>query len=202
MDIHSKKILSFLKRNSNLDLEVPDIAFHLKLDENFVQNFLNSLYQKGFVTAKQNKQGRVYWYAVEEPPREEPDVAVEKTPEKISNSDDFDTLTEGGGGIPVMKVFAVLILIAVLGGGVILGGRYFDKKISSVTTTATKNLVPRNEFTPFKDTALVKIGNIQTEVKTLYATIDSLKKVLASIDSIAKSEEKKPEVKKTVKRRR
>ncbi|HON10640.1 MAG TPA: hypothetical protein PLE24_07215, partial [Chitinispirillaceae bacterium] len=109
----------------------------------------------------------------------------------------------GGGGFPVAKVIAFIIVIAILGGGRIMGSKYVEKRVNSVTTTATKDLLPRKEFDPFKDTAMVKIGNIQSEIKGLYGVIDSLKRVLASIDSTSKivPEEKKP-VKKPVKKKK
>ena len=205
MDIHSKRILNFIKKNNNLDLDVSDIAFHLKLDEQFVQNFLQNLARKGFVKAKQNQHGRVYWYAVAEPPkeaREEKVSTFEKDSGKPSD-DEFDALAEGGGGFPVAKVIAFIFIIAILGAGLILGSKYVEKRINSVTTIATKDLLPRKEFDPFKDTAMVKIGNIQSEIKGLYGVIDSLKSVLAFIDSTSKkvTEKKKP-VKKPAKKKK
>jgi predicted DNA-binding transcriptional regulator len=205
MDIHSKRILNLIKKNSNLDLDISDIAFHLKLDEQFVQNFLQNLARKGYVTARQNQHGRVYWYAVAEPPKEvkEEEISTFEKDSGKTSDDEFDALAEGGGGFPVAKVIAFIIVIAILGGGLIMGSKYVEKRVNSVTTTATKDLLPRKEFDPFKDTAMVKIGNIQSEIKGLYGVIDSLKRVLASIDSTSKivPEEKKP-VKKPVKKKK
>lgn len=205
MDIHSKRILNLIKKNSNLDLDISDIAFHLKLDEQFVQNFLQNLARKGYVTARQNQHGRVYWYAVAEPPKEvkEEEISTFEKDSGKTSDDEFDALAEGGGGFPVAKVIAFIIVIAILGGGLIMSSKYVEKRVNSVTTTATKDLLPRKEFDPFKDTAMVKIGNIQSEIKGLYGVIDSLKRVLASIDSTSKivPEEKKP-VKKPVKKKK
>lgn len=205
MDIHSKRILNLIKKNSNLDLDISDIAFHLKLDEQFVQNFLQNLARKGYVTARQNQHGRVYWYAVAEPPKEvkEEEISTFEKDSGKTSDDEFDALAEGGGGFPVAKVIAFIIVIAILGGGLIMGSKNVEKRVNSVTTTATKDLLPRKEFDPFKDTAMVKIGNIQSEIKGLYGVIDSLKRVLASIDSTSKivPEEKKP-VKKPVKKKK
>ena len=68
MDARGGRILEFLKENSHLDLEVPDIAFNVKKSEKTVEAALKKYQQKGLVTARQNEFGRVYWYALPSAP--------------------------------------------------------------------------------------------------------------------------------------
>ncbi|MBN1577292.1 MAG: hypothetical protein JW913_12110 [Chitinispirillaceae bacterium] len=68
METRGGKILEFLKENSQLDLEVPDIAFNVKKSEKTVEAALQKYQQKGLVTARQNEYGRVYWYALPSAP--------------------------------------------------------------------------------------------------------------------------------------
>ncbi|MBN1758215.1 MAG: hypothetical protein JW863_07860 [Chitinispirillaceae bacterium] len=68
MDARGGRILEFLKENSHLDLEVPDIAFNVKKSEKTVEAALKKFQQKGLVTARQNEFGRVYWYALPSAP--------------------------------------------------------------------------------------------------------------------------------------
>ena len=202
MDSHSKKILNFLRKNSNLDLEIPDISFHLKMDEHLVQNFLNTLYRQELITARQNERGRVYWYALEEKPLPKPPIPKAmpvpvSTPSKIIDDDDkFDALSEGSG-FPFMKMVAVLFLIAALGGAIYFGRKYFDKKLNTVTTSVTRDMVPIKDYQPFKDDATAKIGKLEEELRTLSTGFDSLKAVLATFDSL---KNEPPPVKKVVKK--
>jgi cell division protein FtsB/DNA-binding transcriptional ArsR family regulator len=59
MDGKVKKILNYLKKNG--DVEVDEIAFPLKMDEDFVQNALDTLRQDGLVASSRNGQGKVIW---------------------------------------------------------------------------------------------------------------------------------------------
>ena len=68
MEGRGGKVFEYLKENSNLDLEVPDIAFNVKKSEKTVEAALLKLQQKGLVTARQNEFGRVYWYALPSAP--------------------------------------------------------------------------------------------------------------------------------------
>jgi len=68
VDARGGRILEFLKENSHLDLEVPDIAFNVKKSEKTVEAALKKFQQKGLVTARQNEFGRVYWYALPSAP--------------------------------------------------------------------------------------------------------------------------------------
>jgi len=87
------KVLEFLKDNSHLDLEVPDIAFSVKKSEKTVEAALEKLQQKGLVTARRNEYGRVYWYALPSAPITRTyNVADLKTvkEELVSNNKDMD----------------------------------------------------------------------------------------------------------------
>jgi len=68
LETRGGKILEFLRENSHLDLEVPDIAFNVKKSEKTVEAALKKFQQKGLVTSRQNEYGRVYWYALPSAP--------------------------------------------------------------------------------------------------------------------------------------
>jgi DNA-binding transcriptional ArsR family regulator len=95
------KILEFLRENSHLDLEVPDIAFNVKKSEKTVEAALKKFQQKGLVTARQNEYGRVYWYALPSAPITKTfkleDLQASKgdtSPVKESSADDEVDLSE------------------------------------------------------------------------------------------------------------
>lgn len=91
MDARGGKILEFLKENSHLDLEIPDIAFNVKKSERTVEAALKKFQLKGLVTARQNEFGRVYWYALPSAPITKILKAEEllaPDPEKESGDDD------------------------------------------------------------------------------------------------------------------
>ena len=95
MDARGGKILEFLKENSHLDLEVPDIAFNVKKSEKTVEAALKKFQQKGLVTARQNEFGRVYWYALPSAPITkilQADELLPKTPEAASAEDDDEAV--------------------------------------------------------------------------------------------------------------
>ncbi len=100
METRGGKILEYLKENSHLDLEVPDIAFNVKKSEKTVEVALQKLQQKGLVTARQNEYGRVYWYALPSapatrtikledvaPPKESSVQKIDKAADEVDVSD-------------------------------------------------------------------------------------------------------------------
>ena len=100
MEARGGKILEFLKENSHLDLEVPDIAFNVKKSEKTVEAALQKLQQKGLVTARQNEYGRVYWYALPSAPETktikpaEVSSLKESTMSQVERSDDEVDLSD------------------------------------------------------------------------------------------------------------
>jgi hypothetical protein len=88
------KIIEFLRENSHLDLEVPDIAFNVKKSERTVEAALKKFQQKGLVTARQNEYGRVYWYALPSAPATKTfrveELTSQKKERKKSSGDDLE----------------------------------------------------------------------------------------------------------------
>lgn len=68
VDVTGGKVLDYLRENSQLDLEAPDIAFNVKKSEKTVEAALLKLQRRGLVTSRQNEHGRVYWYALPSAP--------------------------------------------------------------------------------------------------------------------------------------
>jgi cell division protein FtsB len=60
MDGKTKKILNYLKKNGG-DADVLDVSFGLNMDEDFVQNALDSLVQENLVTETRNEQGKILY---------------------------------------------------------------------------------------------------------------------------------------------
>lgn len=191
MDIYSKKILDFLKLNSNLDLEVADIAFHLKLDEQFVQNHMSALLRQEQVINRRNEYGRIYWYAAppqnldaEIPVMELPDTPPNLPPAINSNSqrEELDDVFEKEvKKIPLLKMLFVIILVAAFGALGYLLITSMDKKLENVieiTNSISKQSVQNIDYLRYVDETTVQIRNLESEVKGLTAMVDSLKAVL------------------------
>jgi len=68
VDVTGGKVLEYLRENSRLDLEAPDIAFNVRKSEKTVEAALLKLERRGLVTSRQNEHGRVYWYALPSAP--------------------------------------------------------------------------------------------------------------------------------------
>ena len=219
MDVYAKRIMNFLSRNSNLDLEAPDIAFHLKLDENFTLNCLNSLYRQQLVTVRRNEYGRVYWYILTTEPEaamflqetskealpgdlERKGSEMNKDMECDSYADEkFDSLAEKSG-FPMTKLVIAILMAALIAGGGILMRKYLEKRIDAVVGSVKKEVVPSNEFKPFKDDALGRIEKMEAEIKGLVSNIDSLKSALIVLETANKEASKRVTVKATAKRKK
>lgn len=78
------KIITFLTRNAHLDVEAPDIAFHLKMDEKEVQATLDALLEKGVVSVQKNQYDRTYWYYVPQRSSMPFETMSAKIPQEIS----------------------------------------------------------------------------------------------------------------------
>jgi len=64
MDGKTKKILNYLKKNGD-EAEALDVSFGLNMDEDFVQNALDSLVQENLVASTRNDQGKVLYKLAE-----------------------------------------------------------------------------------------------------------------------------------------
>jgi len=172
MDEHAGKIVSFLKMNPNLDLQASDIAYHLAMDDNYVQNTLNALYHKGHVTARQNDEGRIFWYC---------SSGVNQQSEK-KGSLDLDRLDSlSGGGFPVAQIITTAIILGIIGAGAYFGKNYFDKKMKRMSETISSSVVTNDDYQPFKKRSVEKITQLENEVKALTVKVDSLKTTVAEL---------------------
>jgi len=83
MDGKSKKILTFIKKNGG-DVEVDDIAFPLKMDEDLVLKLLNELKGQNLVASRTDEKGRVFFSLAEGKP------SVDKRANSKEDDDDAD----------------------------------------------------------------------------------------------------------------
>ncbi len=198
MDLYAKKILGFLQANPNLDLETADIAFHLKLDEHFVQNYLSQLLRQETVVNRRDAYGRICWYthdAQQEIAVMEP-ISVRKPQsnvEKEIGSDEFDDFLDNQGKkLPILKVLFFAALMAAFGALGYLGlesingkiNRVFDsmKQISDSVVVKTEYDLQKNEFSS-------KMMIMENEIKSLTNLVDSLKTVIvkSEMEKVPKS---------------
>lgn len=192
MDLYAKKILGFLQSNPNLDLEAADIAFHLKMDEQFVQNYMSSLLRQGLVINRRNEYGRIYWYAqtreaveADIPVMEPSPVSVAKPTEQTQSDkgkDDFDEFIEKEDKkVPILKTLFFVALIAAFGALVYLGMESMNRKINAVAgiaNTVNKEAVLNAEYSQFKNESSLMIKKLESDIKELTVLVDSLKTVL------------------------
>lgn len=206
MDLYAKKIIDFLQANPNLDLETADIAFHLKLDEHFVQNYLSQLLRQGAVVNRSDGYGRSCWYTCDA----EPQIAVmepKSIPESVSNvekeieNDLLDPfLNHQEKKLPVLKVLFFVALMAAFSALGYLGLESINGKINRVSDSMkqiTDKIVVKTEYDQQKNEFSLKMIKMENEIRSLTNLVDSLKTVIAS-----KEAENKPKPKINVSRTR
>lgn len=180
MDPLVKRILIFLRKNSHLDLEIPDIAFHLKINEPIVQHSLKLLYRNKLVTAKKNEYGRVFWYAVSGESKTQ--AHESENTENLPKTGKFDSLSETNNFPPAKLTFLVSIILAVVCG--ILGTKiYFNSKLKSESVSISQETVSLNEYLKFRRNASQKVLSLELEVKSLNSRVDSLRALIGSLNS-------------------
>ncbi len=197
MDLYAKKIMGFLQANPGLDLETADIAFHLKLDEHFVQNYMSQLLRQGMVTSRKNEYGRVYWYhynlepeieVMELPPAPKTEVSAKKGKE----DDGFEEFLENQEKkLPVLKVMFVVVLTAALGALGYLGLESVNGKINRVADSMKniiEKIVDKTEYDQYKKESSSRMIKLENEIRTLGNLVDSLKTVLTNHEMQHKSE--------------
>jgi hypothetical protein len=206
MDLYAKKILSFLQANPNLNLETADIAFHLKLDEHFVQNYMSQLLRQGLVVNRRDGDGRTCWYTYNAEPEmvvmepissPAPECNVEK---KIGNDDFDDYLDHQEKKLPILKVLFLVALMAAFGALGYLGLESINRKINLVSDSIKQIsdvIVVKNDYDKQKNEFSSKMMKMENEIKSLTNLVDSLKAVLAKNEM-----EKKTEIKTTVNKTR
>lgn len=176
------KIITFLTRNAHLDVEAPDIAFHLKMDEKDVQSTLDELLDKGVVSVQKNQYGRTYWYYVPQRSSIPFETMSSKAPLEISefideqNDDKKDT--RFAAVTMLISVTSLLLTIAVGVGLFVL----VNNKISAVRGEIG-NAVSKEELTTVAESAEARLGRVETELKKTMMKVDSLKNVINEMKS-------------------
>jgi predicted transcriptional regulator len=173
------KIITFLTRNAHLDVEAPDIAFHLKMDEKEVQNTLDTLLEKGVVSVQKNQYGRTYWYYVPQRSSMPFETMSTKIPQEISEFiEEQDTTKKGNLFASIIAVFSLLLTIA-SGAGLFI---MFNSKVSAVRNEFG-NVVSKEDLTTVAESAEARLGKVEGELKKTMLKVDSLKNVIIEIKS-------------------
>ncbi len=210
MDLYAKKILGFLQANPNLDLETADIAFHLKLDEQFVQNYMSQMLHQGIVVNRRDRYGRICWYTHDA----EPEIAVidpisdpkpESNVKKKSESDAFDDFSDDQEKkLSILKVMFIVVLLTAFCALGYLGLESINGKIKRVSDSMEQisdKIVFKTEYDQQKNEFALKIIKMESEIKSLAYLVDSLKAVIANSE-IEKKTTSKMTISKTRKKRR
>lgn len=207
MDLYAKKILGFLQANPNLDLETADIAFHLKLDEQFVQDYMSQMLHQGVVVKRRDGYGRICWYTYDT----EPEIAVmepisvpkpESNEEKKIESDDFSDNQEKK--LPILKVLFLVALTAAFCALGYLGLESINGKINRVSDfmkQLSDMVVVKTEYDQQKNEFALKVIKMESEIKSLTYLVDSLKTVIAN-SQMEKKNTSKTTTSRTRKKRR
>jgi predicted transcriptional regulator len=176
MDLYAKKILGFLQANPNLDLEATDIAFHLKLDEQFVQNYMSQLLRQGAVVNRKDEYGRIYWHthdeeseiAVMEPVTvSNPGYNVEK---KIENDELDSFLDNQKKKLPIINIMFIVALTAAFAALGYLGLESINGKINRVSDSMkqiTDKIVVKTEYDQQKNEFSLKMIKMENEIRSL-----------------------------------
>ncbi len=176
------KIITFLTRNAHLDVEAPDIAFHLKMDEKDVQTTLDELLEKGIVSVQKNQYGRTYWYYVPQRSSIPFETMSTKIPLEISDfADDQDDNKKGNlFSLIALFISASSVLMSIAVGA----GLYFmvNKKMSLIQEEIG-NGVTKEALTTVAESAEARLGRIEGELKKTMMRVDSLKNVISQIKS-------------------
>lgn len=199
MDLYAKKILGFLQANPNLDLETADIAFHLKLDEQFVQNYMSQMLHQGVVVKRRDGYGRICWYTYDT----EPEIAVmepisvpkpESNVEKKIESDEFDDFSDNQEKkLPILKVLFIVALAAAFCALGYLGLESINGKINLVSDSMKQisdKVVVKTEYDQQKNEFALKMIKMESEIKSLTSLVDSLKTAIANCEMEKKTTSK------------
>lgn len=181
------KIITFLTRNAHLDVEVPDIAFHLKLDEKIVQSNLDTLLDMGIVSVKQNQYGRTYWYYVPQRSTMPFETMITKVPDELSESIETESqIYKSSSRFALASFIISLVSITML----IICSVWFNveqKQNIAQTHEEFQGRATKEELTAVVETTEARIVKVETELKKTIAEADSLKKLLLEIKSTENS---------------
>jgi predicted transcriptional regulator len=176
------KIITFLTRNAHLDVEAPDIAFHLKMDEKDVQATLDTLLEKGVVSVQKNQYGRTYWYYVPQRSSMPFETMSTKIPQEISEFiEEQDNTKKGNRFASITLIISVITLLLTIASGI---GLFImvNNKIG-MARNEFGNVVSKEELTTVAESAEARLGRVEGELKKTMLKVDSLKNVIIEIKS-------------------
>lgn len=182
------KIITFLTRNAHLDVEAPDIAFHLKMDEKDVQTTLDELLEKGVVSVQKNQYGRTYWYYVPQRSSMPFETMSSKIPQEISEfTEEQDNNKNGNRFASISMLLSIISLLLTIAVGIGLFILVNNKMIA--LRDELGNGVTKEELTTVAESAEARLGRVEGELKKTMVRVDSLKNVMHEIKSelVAKS---------------
>jgi DNA-binding MarR family transcriptional regulator len=177
------KIITFLTRNAHLDVEVPDIAFHLKLDEKIVKSNLDALLEMDIVSMKQNQYGRTYWYYVPQRSTMPFETMITKVPEELSESIETESEIVKSSSRFALASFIISLVSVIM---LIVCSVWFYTQLNgkiAQTHEEFKGYVTKEELTAVVETTEARIVKVETELKKTIARADSLKYLLLEIKS-------------------
>lgn len=163
------KVLAFLRRNPQSDIGVKEIGFHLKLNNDEIENVLNTLYQQGLVTARQNEQGKVFWYPLANAD-EKATRRIKFDTTKINSLVPGKTITRAKKIKKIPYIIAGVVILAILGYSAFSYHSYLDQRMDEMrkqSITISDNLI-------FKQQIQTELQSIDTKISDLSIKIDSL----------------------------
>ena len=196
MDDQLNRILGFLRNNSNCYFEATDIAYHLKLDELYIEKKLVYMQSQKMASAAMSPEGKEVWYAA---PISSQDHTV-TAPENPTFSH-FDSLSKKTGDeklhveneisqkrtIPWFQIAFAVAVIILFSTGIYYGKYYVDEKFATAMEVGKASL-PTVEYTRFtakytQDNIVLKrtIDDLYLQLETKNSQIDTLKLAIYSI---------------------
>ncbi len=194
MEEKLQRIIQFLRKNNNHYFETSDIAYHLKLDEQFVDDALLYLSQIQLVTMSSDPQGNTVWYAAEHWNQAAPESNSGQqmffdTEKSIRNEEPrknfpihevLENVEKEKKAFPLGLFIVSVVFILIVGLSLYAGKWYvdskFDELIIRINTTATKSEVMAlsEQMVSNNDKLGLKIGEFSVRVDSISAAIDSL----------------------------
>jgi hypothetical protein len=194
MDEKLQRIIQFLRKNNNHYFETSDIAYHLKLDEQYTNDALLYLSQIQLAAMSNDPLGNTVWYAAEHWNQASPEGVSEQQKISVTEMNTVNEVTHKHHAIHELienvekdrKPFPLGLFIVSVGFilliGLLLytGKRYVDSKFDAliirVNAAATKSeLASFSEKTISSDEKLgLKMGVLAERIDSTNTVIDSL----------------------------
>jgi len=198
MDDKLQRIIEFLRKNNNHYFETSDIAYHLKLDEQYTNDALIYLTQNQFVTMSNDPQGNTVWYAAEHWNQAEPETVFEQ--QKITTVEK-NTANEGSHKnhtfyeliekaekdrkpFPLGLFIVCVVFIMLIGFSLYAVKWYVDSKFDTlmirVNAAATKSELA-SELAIVSEKANSNDEKLGTKISSLAEKIDSTNTIVDSL---------------------